>query len=290
MATTAATREISLSTDGSSPDLASGSILFIGTATVLIRYAGFTILTDPNFLHKGEQVRLGYGLRSTRRTDPALNIGELPPLDLVVLSHLHEDHFDRVAERELDRAVPIVTTRHAATSLGNKGFSSTHALATWESIRFTRGEVSLRVTSMPARHGPDGLHRALPPAMGSMLEFQRATGATTLRIYISGDTLIHEALKEIPVRHPAIDLAVLHLGGTKIMGILLTMDADQGVEAIKILGPSRVLPIHFNDYTVFKSSLEEFQAAVRAAGLERRVSYVRHGETLTLEVPPGRLG
>ena len=256
MATTGGTGGINVPTDGSSPDLATGSILFIGTATVLIRYGGFTILTDPNFLHKGEQVRLGYGLRSTRRTEPALNIGELPPLDLVVLSHLHEDHFDRVAERELDRAVPIVTTRHAATSLGNKGFSSTHALGTWESISFSRGSVSLRVTSMPAQHGPDVLYRALPPAMGSMLEFQGPTGTTTLRMYISGDTLIHEALKEIPLRHPEIDLAVLHLGGTKIMGILLTMDAAQGIEAIKILAPARVLPIHFNDYTVFKSSLE----------------------------------
>ena len=286
----AAPREISLPSDGSSPDLGSGSILFIGTATVLIRYAGFTILTDPNFLHKGEQVRLGYGLRSTRRTEPALDIGELPPLDLVVLSHLHEDHFDRVAERRLERAVPIATTRHAAASLGNKGFTSTHALTTWETITFTRGDVRLRVTAMPAKHGPDIVEKMLPPTMGSMLAFQTAGGTTAFRMYISGDTLIHDDLKQIPARHPGIDLALLHLGGTRIMGILLTMDAAQGVEAIKIVAPTRAIPIHFNDYPVFKSPLEEFQAAVRAAGLDRRVSYVRHGDSHTIEVPPGRLG
>src|SRR5690242_7657168 len=72
-----------------------GSVLFIGTATTLIRYGGFTILTDPNFLHRGEKVHLGYGLQSTRLTDPALNLEDLPPVDFVVLSHLHEDHFDR---------------------------------------------------------------------------------------------------------------------------------------------------------------------------------------------------
>ncbi len=61
-------------------DLSRGSILFIGTATVLIRYAGFTILTDPNFLHRGEYVHLGYGLRSQRLTEPAMNLEDLPPL------------------------------------------------------------------------------------------------------------------------------------------------------------------------------------------------------------------
>ena len=51
---------------------------FIGTATVILRYAGFTILTDPNFLHQGDHIHLGYGLPSTRRTDPAIDINELP--------------------------------------------------------------------------------------------------------------------------------------------------------------------------------------------------------------------
>jgi L-ascorbate metabolism protein UlaG (beta-lactamase superfamily) len=46
-----------------------GLILFVGTATVIIHYAGFTILTDPNFLHSGDHVHLGYGIHSERRTD-----------------------------------------------------------------------------------------------------------------------------------------------------------------------------------------------------------------------------
>jgi hypothetical protein len=50
------------------PDFGSGSIFFVGNATVLIRCAGFTILTDPNFLHAGDHVHLGYGLTSPRST------------------------------------------------------------------------------------------------------------------------------------------------------------------------------------------------------------------------------
>ena len=40
-------------------DYARGSIFFVGNATVILRYAGFTILTDPNFLHRGDHVHLG---------------------------------------------------------------------------------------------------------------------------------------------------------------------------------------------------------------------------------------
>ena len=72
-----------------------GSIFFVGNATVILRYAGFTILTDPNFLHAGDHVHLGYGLTAKRLTNPAIELHELAEIDLVLLSHLHEDHFDR---------------------------------------------------------------------------------------------------------------------------------------------------------------------------------------------------
>ena len=150
------------------PGFGSGSIFFVGNATVLIRYAGFTILTDPNFLHAGDHVHLGYGLTSTRTTDPAVEIEDLPPLDFVLLSHLHGDHFDRVAERKLNKAIPIISTRHATSYLGKIGFTRTHALKTWEPIEVTKGEANLRLTAMPGTHGPGPLGAVLPPVMGSM--------------------------------------------------------------------------------------------------------------------------
>ncbi|HYE14653.1 MAG TPA: hypothetical protein VD968_09460, partial [Pyrinomonadaceae bacterium] len=113
---------------GAAPDFSKGSIFFVGTATVILRYAGFTILTDPNFLHAGDHVHLGYGLTAQRLTNPALEIDELPPLDFCVLSHYHGDHFDRVAEEKLQKDLPIVTTEHAATELKGKGFTAPVAL------------------------------------------------------------------------------------------------------------------------------------------------------------------
>jgi L-ascorbate metabolism protein UlaG (beta-lactamase superfamily) len=265
------------------PDFGRGSVFFVGTATVVIRYAGFTILTDPNFLHAGDHVHLGYGLTSVRRTNPAVEIEDLPPLDFVLLSHLHGDHFDRVAERKLNKATPIVSTRHATRYLERVGFTHTHALETWESLELLKGEANLRITAMPGTHGPGLLGTLLPPVMGSMLDF--GDGENHLRMYISGDTLIHDHLREIPRRFPDVDLALLHLGGTKVLGVMVTMDAEQGLEAMRIVDPRTAIPIHYNDYEVFESPLEDFKRAVNEAGLDDRVHYLGHGDTYEFEVP-----
>lgn len=269
-------------------DFSSGSIFFVGTATVILRYAGFTILTDPNFLHAGDHVHLGYGLTSERLTNPAIELEDLPPLDFCVLSHYHGDHFDQVVEERLQKDLPIITTEHAAGELKDKGFTETLSLDTWDSVTVTKGGASVRLTSMPGKHGPAITDLLLPPVMGSMLEFQHAADKTALRLYITGDTLVHDDLEEIPRRYPEIDLALFHLGGTRIMGILLTMDAEQGVEAIRIINPHEVIPIHYNDYDVFKSPLEEFKQAVEAAGFQDRVRYLSHGETYNFEIAQSR--
>ncbi len=255
-----------------------GSIFFIGTATVLIRYRGFTILTDPNFLHRGDTVHLGYGLRSQRRTEPAIGFEELPDVDLVLLSHMHEDHFDRLVEKRLDRRMPIVSTPHSTLVLKRKGFLSTHALSTWDRFEVRKGASRMTITAMPAKHGPSVVSSLLPPVMGSMLELDRGDG-TTFRLYVSGDTMIHEQLREVPKRYPDIDLALLHLGGTRVLGILVTMDAKEGLEALRLIDPKEAIPIHYDDYTVFKSPLSDFQEAVEAAGLSSRVTYMERGDT-----------
>lgn len=73
------------------------------------------------------------------------------------------------------------------------------------------------------------------------------------------------------------------------MSILVTMDAKEGIEAIRIVNPREAIPIHYNDYRVFKSPFEDFKKAVTAAGLDDRVRYLSHGETYRFEVPDRRL-
>jgi len=256
------------------------SIQFIGTATVLIRYGGMTILTDPNFLHKGGHVALGYGLTSERLTEPALSLEQLPPVDLVILSHFHGDHFDQLVQEKLPRAIPIVTTPQSSLALETLGFTQRHALRTWDTLTVNKGGATLRISAMPGRHGPPVLAGLLPAVMGSMLEFSRNGGAPDYRVYITGDTLVYDDLREIPRRYPDVDLALLHLGGTRILGVMkVTMDGEDGVRMMQLVAPQHAIPIHYNDYTVFKSPLSDFERAVKAAELQNKVSYLKHGET-----------
>ena len=261
-----------------------GSVFFIGNATVLLRFGGFTILTDPTFIHMHEEVSIGYGMHARRLTNPAMEIENLPPLDFVLLSHFHGDHFDQVAEAELDKGLPIITTGEAAKELQKRGFHNTHALDTWDALTVTKGDALLRITALPARHGPPVVDLLLPEVMGSLLEWELGDRGVVYRMYITGDTLMIDELHEIRRRHPEIDLALLHLGGTMVLGILVTMDAKQGLEALQVIQPRLAIPIHYNDYDVFKSPLSDFQLAVAEAGLKSKVRYLNHGDTYTFAV------
>ncbi len=250
-------------------DLSNGSILFIGNATLLIRWAGFTFLTDPTFIHKHEKVKLGPGLYSERLTNPAMEVRDLPPVDFILLSHFHGDHFDQAAIQGLDKSLPIVTNEHANEELSARGFTRFEKLGKWESVSFVKGNARLTITATPGRHGPLPVSMFMPQVMGSIIDFENASEKRNhsppiplFRMYITGDTMVFDDIKEIPKRYPEVDVAFFHLGGTTVLGIVVTMDAKEGLEMFRIINPKTVVPIHYNDYDVFKSALEDFQAEV----------------------------
>jgi L-ascorbate metabolism protein UlaG (beta-lactamase superfamily) len=259
---------------GSAGDDPPVRLTFIGNATLLIRYGGLTLLTDPNFLHRGQHAYLGYGLTTRRLTEPAIDVGDLPAdLTAVVLSHLHGDHWDRFARRSLDRALPVLTTPHAARRLrGLHGFRRATGLHDWQGRTLVRGAQQVRVTALPARHAGGPLQILLPPVMGSMLEFGPVGGAARVRLYVSGDTMPFDGLREIAARYPELDAGVLHLGGTTLPGgIVVTLDGARGAALADLLRPRRILPVHSEDYTRFRSPLGDFLDATERRGLDDRV-------------------
>ncbi|HET9771306.1 MAG TPA: MBL fold metallo-hydrolase [Acidimicrobiia bacterium] len=256
-------------------------LTFVGTATTLLRLGPFTLLTDPNFVHRGQWVYLGYGLATRRRTEPAMQPEDLPQLDAVLLSHLHADHFDRVAKASLDRSLPIVTTSHAAGKLERAGFSAAVPLEHWSTHELIRGDHRLRVTSTPGTHGPGLLGRLLPPVMGSVVELEHA-GAVTTRLWITGDVLFRRELGAVRERWPDLDAMVIHLGGTRVFGFLVTMDGRQGMDLVELIRPGLTVPVHYDDYSVFKSPLSQFLAEARRRGYGGQIRTVHHGETARL--------
>src|SRR4029453_9187969 len=154
----------------------------------------------------------------------------------------------------------------------------------WASMTVAKGDAHLRITAMPGRHGPPLADLVLPDVMGSLLEFASPPETPPFRLYITGDPLVIDDLQEIPRRCPEIDLALLHLGGTRALGILVTMDGKQGVQLMQIVAPQHAIPFHYNNYDVFTSPLADFQQEVQAAGLEERVHYLHPGDTYTFTV------
>jgi len=260
-------------------DFDEGDVYFIGNATTLIRFGGLTILTDPAFLHKGEHVYLGHGIWARREVEPACQIADLPPIDLVVLSHYHGDHFDDVAAQELDKKLPIVSTADAVDKLSALGFEQGYPLDTWESLLVEKGDATLNITAMPAKHATDdAVNELLMPVNGHLLDFSRNSDHL-YRLYITGDTMLVDSLEDIPRRYPDIDLGLIHTGGTTFLVTVVTMTGEQGVRAVEITKPRTAIPIHYNDFSVFLSGLDDFKKAAQTSTARTEFVYLAHGET-----------
>src|SRR3954454_13412681 len=257
------------------------TMTFGGNATTLLRIGPFTLLTDPNFLRRGQRAYLGYGLFTKRLTDPALLPAQLPALDAILLSHLHDDHWDRIATRSLPQETPVITTPAAARELTKKGFAQASDLTGWQTHEITSGTTTLRITSVPGVHGPGLLGQLLPPVMGSVLELVR-DGAVTWRGYISGDTLYRRDIGQVLERCGPLDVVIPHLGGTKALGFTVTMDARQGADLVELLRPPVTVPVHFDDYDRFKSPLGDFVAEVAKRQLPGEIRTVHRGDTISL--------
>ncbi len=297
---------------GSGREAGNAALRFIGTATTILEWEGVRLMTDPNFLHAGDHVHLGPGVTGTRLTNPAVDLHDLPNIDLVLLSHYHADHFDQKVEADLRRDLPIVTTPHAKEHLQEKKeedekFTSVYDLDFWENAfidiqmagQENKGKVApaIKVTGMPGKHVPPGvlgiandLLGAVPPVNGWMLELGHRTPPSGefhcgYRIYISGDTLLIDELHQIPERYKDqnIDLMLIHLGGTtipspKVPLLMVTMDAEQGVKLMQLVKPDVTIPIHYDDYDVFLSPLEDFKKKVDEVGWSEKVVYLDRGE------------
>jgi L-ascorbate metabolism protein UlaG (beta-lactamase superfamily) len=148
-----------------------------------------------------EKVPLGPGLYSERLTNPSMEISELPPMDFILLSHFHGDHFDQAAIRGLNKSLPIVTNEHAIEELSARGFTNFEKLDKWESVSFVKANARTSITATPGRHGPLPVSMFMPQVMGSILDFHNADEGgdsyprRLFRIYITCDTMVFDEIK-----------------------------------------------------------------------------------------------
>ncbi|KAJ5884692.1 hypothetical protein N7495_009202 [Penicillium taxi] len=293
----------------SDPGGENASLFYVGSATTIIEWAGIRLMTDPDFRISGDHARLSPGISSTRLTNPAIDLRELPRIDIILLSHYHGDHFDEKTKASLRRDIPIITNPQGKTYLTSKHpnpFKRVHALNPFDHIMVdiegtmrTR-QPRLRVIGMPGKHIPsnpvieslNALAQTIPPTNGWMLEFGYGTSDTSYfecgyRIYITGDTLFVDELQEIAQRYEGevIDLMLAHLGGVMIpspsmdpLTVMITMNAEEGIELMKLVKPDITIPIHYDDYDIFASPLEDFRRLVDANKFENHTLFLERGD------------
>lgn len=180
----------------------------------------------------------------------------------------------------------MLSTPHAIRRLGSWGFDA-HALETWDQHTLTKAGEQPRVTAVPAVHARGLLGKMLPPVMGSVLEHV-VDGQVRRCVYVSGDTLTGAHVDEVRDRLPDIDAAVVHLGGTRVLLRTVTMDGMMGVDFVERVDPKVVVPVHHDDYTVFRSPLGDFVERAGAAGLAADLRCPARGEVVSLA--PGATG
>jgi L-ascorbate metabolism protein UlaG (beta-lactamase superfamily) len=251
-------------------------IRYVGGPTALLGIGGLRLLTDPTFDPPGEYP---VGSRTlVKTTGPAVTAEALGPVDAVLLSHdQHPDNLDG-SGRSLLAGVPLVLSTAAARERLGGGV---RALPVWEAAELPRPDGGvLRVTAVPALHGPKGSEKVVGEVTGFVLS---GTGLPT--VYVSGDNASLDLVQDIADRLGPFDVAVLFAGAAMtplVPGAPLTLTSGQAARAAAILGARHVVPLHFEHWGHFTEDGDSLEAAFAAAGLGDRLHRLKPGESLSL--------
>ena len=211
------------------------SVSFLGHATVLLEVEGVRVLTDPV---------LRPHLMFLQRVVPPLPPSTYDGVDVVVISHLHQDHCDVPSLAMLGRHVPIVVPRGGENFLRGNGFDNVFALAPGETLRV--GPVS--VTATPAVH--DGARRPFGPVAGAV---GYLIASAEYRIYYAGDTDLFAAMRDLSA---GLDLALVPVWGWGPNLGPGHLDPARAATAVELLRPRRAIPVHWG--TLFPYGLRFF--------------------------------
>lgn len=241
--------------------------------------AGLRFLTDPTFDSAGtEYPAAAYTLRKTR--PPAMPAVRLGGLDAVLLSHDHHvDNLDHAGRSLLARVPVVYTTAAGAERLG----APAKGLAVWEAVTLRAPDGSaLRLTAVPARHGPPDGDRG--PVIGFVLE----PGGTRLpAVYVSGDTVLFEGVEEVGRRF-AVAIAVLHMGAAKVTVAgphPLTMTAEDAIRLARVWPRAAIIPVHYEGWEHFTEGRADIEDAFEEAGLAERLHWLAPGVETALAIP-----
>lgn len=263
---------------------------WIGHSTVLLQIAGMNLLTDPIFSGRAFPVQW---MGPRRVMDPAIQIDDLPPIDIVLVSHNHYDHLDRSSAEQLARANPDATwvvPLKLGRTLHGWGVRNVIELDWWEQARISE----LKVIAAPARHmsARGLLDRASTLWCGFALESEG------FRAFFAGDTGYHPEFVEVGLRCGPFDLVMLPVGAYEPRWMMERVHANPE-EAVAIYQDllrthpdskhATMLPIHWGTFPLTLEGMDEPPRRLSARWIECRLDptllwIAHHGETRRFQV------
>lgn len=254
------------------------SLTWLGHASFLLRYEGKTVLVDPYLSEYASPVP-GFGPK--RFVPSAIPVAQLPPIDVILQTHNHYDHLDKVTLKAIPNKenIQVVTALGVGRHFRKWGYSNIEELDWYDAFSWN----DLTFTALPAVHfsrrGLTDTNKDL--WVGFAIESPRQ------RIFLSGDSAYHEAVfHEVRERVGPFDLSIVGIGAYEPQAIMKPVHAnpEEGLLIAQDIGSKTVMAMHWGTIVLsieppFEPP-ERFRVAAEKAGYaEEDVWVLAIGET-----------
>lgn len=256
---------------------------WIGHATVLVQTHGINVLTDPVLSERASPFTF---MGPKRKSPPALGAGELPHIDVVVISHNHYDHLDRDTVLKLNAqrgGAPLFLVPLGIKPWMNRlGIDNVRELDWWDSTTVN----GLDFTFVPVQHwSARGLHDRNKTLWGGWVV--QAGGSQPFSFFFAGDTGYSKDFDDIYKRFGGFDLALIPIGAYQPRWFMKAQHVEPS-ESVKIhrdLHARKSIAIHWGSFELTDEPLDEpptllAQELQKAKVPAEDFVVLKHGETL----------
>lgn len=256
------------------------TITQIRNATLHIVYAGVRFLVDPMLADRHAFPGFEGTVNSEERNALVhlpLAMEEILDVDAVIVTHLHEDHWDEAARNLVPKGIPLFAQNEAdADTIRNQGFTDVRVLSEDSTLN------GIRLVKTGGRHGTEAAYAVAGDLLGQVcgVVFIHPDEKT---VYLAGDTIWNDDVAGALAAHKP-EVAILNTGDARIIGV------DDGI----IMGKADVLSVHkaAPDMILIASHMEainhctltraDLRAFARENGFVERLLTPGDGETVTL--------
>ena len=255
-------------------------VTMVGHATLLIQVAGLNILTDPVWSDRASP----FAFAGPKRVNPpGITFDDLPPIDLVLLTHNHYDHLDIATLSRLHRRdrMPVLMPLGNDTILRGSVPDDRFVVTDWGDA--TAFDSRLTIHTEPCHHWSARGTRDRRMALWAAFVLETPAG----RIYHVGDTGFHDGIHYRAARekHGDLRLAILPFGAYEPRWFMKGQhqNPEEAVHGMQLCGAAHVAGHHWGTFRLTNEGIEAprraLETALDEAGIDRtRFRPMRPGE------------